>query len=499
MGKKFLLSAIAVGVIASVASAGDLNLTITGADNDVNFTKEWVLQNSLEGNTSKITIAPAFVYTPRNIPLGSEKNPVLNVRFSNVKDIKVDLGSNALMVCEINASDAPVQDTPILKYQSDNGINGFTFVSYSPDGNDVYMSNGKRYAVFVNTNGDLNCSLDDNASLLTNVADANTTLTLADNAKTVDMNVTLGTGDSQQIHDIATGEVGKLIDQICCQVTTKLSAKINSGANFMAFSPITNSTCSSSTDKTDTLEVTCKDYSTDYGVTSLNDIMNIKADKNLPLDDANIVADKDGSPVPLEYIKTGTNDVNVTFANDTISTSAPSTHTYNVTLAVTGNKQIPVTDFTVDFGLDLNKNGKIDMYKLQNADAGSWTYNGTTLEIPYVVSSANTQTAVRLVNNSDVKADVYWTCTDDNGVVVPLFQVNSVDQNSTSIPANGAAAWLAKDILATARAKNPDFAPNGKMTCDALITTPSNYEASGVTIMTINGARDRVIPTKVLQ
>ena len=33
------------------------------------------------------------------------------------------------------------------------------------------------------------------------------------------------------------------------------------------------------------------------------------------------------------------------------------------------------------------------------------------------------------------------------------------------------------------------------MKCNALITTPDNAQASGVTIMTINGARDRVIPT----
>ena len=496
MSKKFLFSAIAVSVIASAASAGDLNLSITNAQNDVNYSKEWVTQNTLAGNDSKITIAPAFVYTPRNIPLGSEKNPVLNVTFSNVKDISVDYGNNALMVCEINASGAPVQDTPILKYQSDNGINGFTFVSYSPNGEDVYMSNGKRYAVFVNTNGDLNCSTDDNASILTSVNDANVTLTLDGTPKNVDMNVTLGTGDSQAIHDKATGVIGKLIDQICCAVTTKLSAKINSGSNFMAFSPLNTTACgSSTTNKTDTLQVTCNDYSTNYGVTSLNDIVNIKADNTLPFDSANIVADEDGVAVPAEDIKVGDNDVNVTFENDNIQTNANTQHTYSITLAVTGNKQIPVTDFAIDFGLDLNKNGTADIYKLQNANAGQWTYNGSTVSIPYVVASGDTQTAIRLVNTSDVNADVYWTCTDDNGVTVSLLKVPSADKHSTTIEANGAAAWLAKDILAAAQAENPDFAPNGKMSCQALITTPNAGEANGVTIMTINGARDRVIPT----
>ena len=496
MSKRFLLSAIAVSVIASVASAGDLNLSITNAQNDVNYSQEWVTQNTLAGNTSKITIAPAFVYTPKNIPLGSEKNPVLNVTFSNVKDISVNQGNNKLIVCEVNASDAPVQDNPILKYQSDNGINGFTFVSYSPDGGDVYMSNGKRYAVFVNTNGDLNCSAADNASILTSASDANVTLTLDGTPKSVDMNVTLGTGDSQAIHDKAVGTVGKLINQICCEVTTKLDAKINSGSDFMAFSPATQSSCgSSNTDKTDDLTVTCNDYTTNYGVTTLNDIMNIKADHELPFDVANIVADKGGTAVDKEDIKVANNEVNVTFENDSINTNTFTQQTYNVTLAVTGDKQIPVTNFAVDFGLDLNKNGEVDIYKLKDANAGTWTYNGTTVTTPYIVSSGDTQTAIRLVNNSSVDANVYWTCTDDNGVTVSLLEVPSADQKSTTLKADGAAAWLAKDILAAAQAKNPDFAPNGKMTCSALITTPNAQQASGVTIMTINGARDRVIPT----
>ena len=491
MSKRFLLSAIAVGVIASVASAGDLNLSITGAQNDVNFTKEWVKQNSLNGDPSKITIAPAFVYTPKNIPLGSEKNPVLNVKFTNVKDIKVDSGSDKLMVCEINATDGAVQDYPVLQYKTDNGVDGFTFVSYSANGEDVYMSNGKRYAVFVGS--DLNCT---SGHMLKLVSDANTTLTLADNAETVNMQVTLGTGDSQEIHDTAEGKVGESIDQICCEVTTPLDAKINSGSGFMAFSAAQNSACgSTSTNKTDKLTVTCKDYSTDFGVTTLNDIMNIKADKNVPFDAAKIVADNDGVSVDTDNIKVGGNEVNVTFENDTIATNTVSNQTYNVTLAVTGDKQIPVTNYTVDFGLDLNKNGNVDMYKLQNADAGSWTYNGTTVRTPYIVASGDTQTAIRLVNNSSVNANVYWTCTDDNGVTVSLLEVPSADQKSESIKANGAAAWLAKDILAAAQVNNPDFAPNGKMKCSALITTPNNGEAAGVTIMTINGARDRVIPT----
>lgn len=399
------------------------------------------------------------------------------------------------MVCEINASGDPVQNIPVLQYKTDNGVNGFTFVSYSPDGNDVYMSNGKEYAVFVNTNGDLNCSADDNATILTNENNASTTLTLGKDAQNVAMTVTLGTGDSQQIHDTATATVGSLINQICCRVNSKLSAKINSGSDFMAFSAAGNNSCgSASTIKTDKLTVECKDYSTSYGVTTLNDIMNIKADKNVPFDAKNIIADNTGTAVSTDDIKVGSNDVNVTFKDDPISLTG-GLKTYNVTLAVTGDKQIPVTNYTVDFGLDLNKKGNVDMYKLQNASAGSWTYNGTTVTTPYIVSSANTQTAIRLVNNSPVDANVYWTCTDDNGVTVPLIQVKSADQKSDTIKAGGAAAWLAKDILAAAQAENPDFAPNGKMTCSALITTPNNGEASGVTIMTINGARDRVIPT----
>jgi len=494
MGKRFLLSAIAVSVIAGSAYAGDLNLTITNAQNDVNYTKEWTLQNSLAGNASKITIAPAFVYTPKNIPLGSEKNPVLNVKFTNVKDIKVDSGNNNLMVCEINASDDPVQDDPVLKYKADNGVDGFTFVSYSSNGQDVYMTNGKRYAVYVGA--DLNCTKT-TSHLLTLKNDANTTLTLKDkDVKSVGIEVSLGTGDSQDVHDTATGTVGKMIDQICCQVNTSLNAKINSGSDFMAFGVVGNNACgNNATPKTDDLTIQCKQYTTDYGIINFNDIMNIKADQSLPFDADNIAADKGGAAVAADDIKVGTNEVNVTYKDDVANINAANAINYTVTLAVTGDKKIPVTNFTVDFGLDLNKNGSVDMYKLQDASAGSWTYNGTTLTTPYVVANGDTQTAIRLVNNSNVDANVYWTCTDDNGVTVSLLEVKSADQKSVQLKAGGASAWLAKDVLAAAQAQNPDFAPNGKMKCSALITTPAGNQATGVTIMTINGARDRVIPT----
>jgi len=497
MGKRFLLSAIAVSVIAGSAYAGDLNLTIN-EKNDVNYTKEWTLQNSLKSKASEITIAPAFVYTPKNIPLGSEKNPVLNVKFTNVKDIKVDRGNKKLMVCEIDTSDKPVQEDPVLKYKADNGVDGFTFVSYSSNGEDVYMTNGKRYAVYVGA--ELNCKKD-TSHLLTLKNDANTTLTLKDkDVKSVGIEVSLGTGDSQDVHDTATGTVGKMIDQICCEVNTLLDAKINSGSDFMAFGVVGNNACgNNSTPKTDDLTIQCKQYSTNYGIRDFNDIMNIKADQSLPFDADNIAANKNKNKnktaVAADDIKVGTNEVNVTYKDDTADINAASTTKYTVTLAVTGDKKIPVTNFTVDFGLDLNKNGSVDMYKLQDASAGSWTYNGTTVTTPYVVANGNTQTAIRLVNNSNVDANVYWTCTDDNGVTVSLLEVKSADQKSVQLKAGGASAWLAKDVLAAAQAQNPDFAPNGKMKCSALITTPNQNQATGVTIMTINGARDRVIPT----
>jgi hypothetical protein len=114
--------------------------------------------------------------------------------------------------------------------------------------------------------------------------------------------------------------------------------------------------------------------------------------------------------------------------------------------------------------------------------------------MPYVVASGDTQTAIRLTNGQGVNANVYWTCIDDNGRSVSNIQVKAatMPNGEKYVPANGAAAWVASDILAAAQAQDPDFAPNGKMKCSPLVTATSGVD--GVVIMTINGARDRVIP-----
>jgi hypothetical protein len=309
------------------------------------------------------------------------------------------------------------------------------------------------------------------------------------------MNVSLGTGDSQAIHDTAIANIGKQVDQICCQVNTALNAQINSGSNFMAFGVSGNSCGNNGTPKTDTLQIQCTDYTTNYGVTSLNDILVLKGDSTgIPFDKNNMTASSTNVAASNTKIEVNDNKVKVTYKNDTIPTNTLTTQNYNLTLAVTGDKKIPVTNFTVDFGLDLNKNGNVDMYKLKAADAGSWTYNGTTLRSPYVAVNGDTQTVFRVNNTSNVDAEAYWTCTDDNGVTVSLLKVNPVHADSSIVPTNGAAAWVASDILAAAQAQNPDFAPNGKMRCSVLVTTPNPGQASGVEIMTINGGRDRVIP-----
>jgi hypothetical protein len=310
------------------------------------------------------------------------------------------------------------------------------------------------------------------------------------------MNVSLGTGDSQAIHDRAFANIGKQINQICCQVNTALNAQINSGSNFMAFGVSGSSCGNNGTPKTDTLQIQCRDYTTNYGVTSLNDILVVKGDSTgIPFDKNNITASSTNVAASSTKIEVNDNKVKVTYKNDTIPTNRRNyPQNYNLTLAVTGDKKIPVTNFTVDFGLDLNQNGNVDMYKLKAANAGDWKYNGTTLKSPYVAVNGDTQTIFRVNNFSNVDAETYWTCTDDNGVEVSLLKVNPVHADSSIVPTNGAAAWLAADILKAAQDQNPDFAPNGKMRCSILVTTPAANQASGVEIMTINGGRDRVIP-----
>ena len=502
MSKRFLLSAVAVSVIASVASAGVINssgLTVAGgSSDDVNVSSQWIQQNKLLNKASDVNVSSKSVYEPTKIKLGSMKNPVLNITYSNVKDIKTPNLSNTY-VCEVNSSGYPINAAAVLKFKANNGVNGFSYVAETAD---TYMTNGHYYRIFTDVN-ESNCSEESNGTAITssNIGDVlvNNAATLSLNAdENVNVTYKLGTGDSQEVQDTATASnIVQVGNQFIAKVVAPFSNTIDPSSGFIAFN--TTATSCATTYKTsdsatiDLISNTCGGLkNSNYMVSKLDAMYTLNS--NLPLNLAS------SNPVTL-VPQANTNTLKITNNNQTISfvrtvtdlnTATREDTNETIKLTLDGKAQIPTAQFTATLKLDLNQDGTPDLTVLDNANAGQWTYNGTTLTTPYVAANKDTQTIMRINNGSSLKANVYWTCTDDNGVTVSNIVTDSALAKQTFIKPNGADAWLMSDVLAAAQAKNPDFAPDGKMRCSALVTSTTGI--SGLEIMTINGARDRVIP-----
>ena len=500
MKKKWLFSAIAVSVIASAANAGIINPSVNGVPitttNEINVSSQWIQKNKLTGGLSDVNVSLNEVYEPTDIKLASMKNPVLSIKYSNTKNITTNLSNT--YVCEVNTSGYPLAKPALLQYNTNNGIDTITYIATNAN---VYLDNGHYYRIFKDVN-ESNCSeaadgTPINAANISNylVNTSGVQITMAD-AKPVNATFTLGTGDSQQVQDTAVeSNVVNVGNQFTAIVSPKFDNKIDPNSGFIAFNTTQNS-CQTTYATSDSVEIDllsneCQKLNPLYEVATADAIYAINSNMPLPL------ASKDG----VKFSVQPKND-KYTLSDDNSTLSF--TNTYNgldgvdvnksqtVTFTLDGIHQIPTASFTATLKIDLNQDGTPDVTLLDKADAGQWTYNGTTLTTPYVAVNGDTQTVIRINNGSNLKAQVYWTCTDDNGVTVQNIQAPSAIYKLDYIKPNGADAWLMSTVLKAAQAKNPDFAPDGKMRCKALVT--STKGVSGIEIMTINGARDRVIP-----
>ena len=494
MSKKFLLSAVAVSVIASVASAATTGKPgILTGNYDTNVSKEWVLQNKLNSSDSNVTLdTTSLKYTPQGIPAGSLDNPTLNIDFSGVKAIDLN-NTTSLGICEdVNAD----TNSSVLKFDHiDTANNKIVFKAIDSANT---MGNSKHYFI---------CDTDTNK---TSTA-YGFKLKLDPDTPTAGIKFVLYSGDSQEVNDISNELTAvKRVSQLCAKVSSPASAKIDPATGFVAFgqsSSTTTSGCTSTTttntQNTDNIIISYYDNKKDIGVANYEIsnyafLANVTASNELPLDTTNTDYTLSNSIGTKQDLVIDNNKVFKMAVKDLNFVANPANNdetNMTLTIAVDGKTPLSETTFSANIGFNLQNNTDSFTNGYSAVEnAGQWVFKGTKVEIPYVVASGDTQTAIRLTNGQGVNANVYWTCTDDNGVTVSNLKVPAatLPNDETYVPANGAAAWLTRDILKAAQAQNPDFAPNGKMKCSPLVTATSGV--NGVVIMTINGARDRVIP-----
>jgi len=483
MRSKFLLGVATFSLVASAAVAGELTVGSTGK-----ISIEALKKAKLNNTEIKVAIDGNMTYIPTGIPAGSLSNPTLNIVFS---EGAINSDTSGIDLCEVNSTGGL---TGILNFDHvDTANNGLVLKAIS---NDKTMGNSKKY-ILCNKNGTDYDSLENNASI-TKLALKGDDLT-----SPVGIEFKLYSGDSQALNDQASGTLYTKDYEVCLGVISKADALIDPATGFVAFGGSTATsgdfcdgvTSTTNLEKTDKIVLGIKDKKGDfkYPISDYNVTTEIIPSKAIPIDVTNT---QFGATAGGNASK---DDINSTYISGRVAVNGldlDATTDINATwtLAVNGTDKISDVTFKANMGVDLDADGTADIDQRADLDAGAWIYKGKTVKMPYVVSSADTQTAIRLTNGANVNADVYWSCIDDNGVEVSNILVNSADQGNSYVPANGAAAWLARDILAAAQAKNPDFAANGKMKCTPLVTSTNGVD--GVVIMTINGARDRVLPTE---
>jgi len=130
-------------------------------------------------------------------------------------------------------------------------------------------------------------------------------------------------------------------------------------------------------------------------------------------------------------------------------------------------------------------------------DVMTWTINGFQGNIPYLSSTADTTTYIKLNNNHTVDAIVSFDATDDAGTRITNLTVNKAGASTSGLTAGQAGLWSAADILTAARASGQTgaatFAADNKFRVTATVTAPT-AKVYGVAIQQISGGRDRMIP-----
>ncbi|NPA45432.1 MAG: hypothetical protein GXO49_07855 [Chlorobi bacterium] len=476
MKVKILSTVAALSLAASMSFAGTLTV------NDNNISVEALVASALTKEDVNFTIDGSVTYIPKDINAGSLSNPTLNIK---VIGGVIPADTDGINLCTLDDTNTSVR---VLTFDHVDTANNQLVLK--PDNADTTMGNSLKYFL-----------CDDNNASLTAENGLTVTLDPKDTTSPVQMQFNLYSGDTQKLNDTATGIVGVKRNQICMGVVTPLGASIDPATGFVAFNATNTTTsdlCNGTTTTTsnyittDTLVLGVRDTHDQFlaPIETYGVVANVTPDTAIPLKSVSVTDNLQGNSGILSASSTGiTSETNVT--DNTASVD------YNITMTLTvdGKSKINSTNFAVEMGVDVDNDKTIDVDDTKGLNGGNWAYKGTTVQIPYVVASGDTQTAIRLTNGQNVNADVYWNCTDDNGLTVPNFQVPAatLTDGGTYVPANGAAAWVAADILSAAQAIDPNFAPNGKMKCQPLVTSTSGV--TGVTIMTIDGARDRVIPS----
>lgn len=483
-----------------------------------------VSHNTAQTKASELSTSAAIAnidlgdYTPNDIALTTLSNPTFNYAVQN-GHLTLDLVGKFYYIVESTTTTAGIPDITnttdkvVGRYTAGSGTSTLAFGATGPQ-----VSNGGKYVIVQSTD-------DVAVDAGTTVADIDTVpltrqgisynqTTAATTDKVI---VNLGQGDSQSVSDVAIATILTASKQLCGTIVG-VSKSIDPLDDFKSFNLQGVACGANNQDTQDTVYaiVHASDYDIDAVSAATDDVtVTVTSDKPLPAGTTASIATVasstniggalrealGGTPAACTITTTATNStvscplVNVDGVNLLAATANGFTGSAAaVTFTVDGNHAIERTHFTASIAYDFSNAGATDYtgsnLLVADLDANTWNYNGAVVTIPSINSNADTNTQVKLNNNSDQNARVFWNLSDDAGNVASMIEVAAVSGN-TGLAAGASDTWLASTLKAAAAA-------NGigeKFRAEAVVTATEGVD--GVTVMMINGGRDRVIPTTI--
>ncbi|MGE4471619.1 MAG: hypothetical protein AB7D20_02385 [Sulfuricurvum sp.] len=484
-----------------------------------------VSHNTAQTKASELSTSAAIAnidlgdYTPNDIALTTLSNPTFNYAVQN-GHLTLDLVGKFYYIVESTTTTAGIPDITnatdkvVAKYTAGSGTSTLAFGATGPQ-----VSNGGKY-VIVQSEDDVTMDASTTVAAITatvpltrqGISYAQTTAATTD--KVV---VNLGQGDSQSVSDVAIATILTASKQLCGTIVG-VSKSIDPLDDFKSFNLQGVACGANNQDTQDTVYaiVHASDYDIDAVSAASDDVtVTVVSDKPLPAGTTASIATVasstniggalrealGGTPSACTITTTATNStVSCPLVNvDGVNLLAATAHGFTgsaaaVTFTVDGNHAIERTHFTASIAYDFNNAGATDYtgsnLLVADLDANTWNYNGAVVTIPSINANADTNTQVKLNNNSDQNARVFWNLSDDAGNVASMIEVAAVSGN-TGLAAGVSDTWLASTLKAAAAANGI----GDKFRAEAVVTATEGVD--GVTVMMINGGRDRVIPTTI--
>lgn len=487
------LSFVASALLSTTAFAG----TIKQTDGTTAYATTTKASELATGASFTMTADQLGMYIPSDIVLTTLSNPTFNYTMTN-GTMTLDTAHFTYYVVEIAdiALGLQATDKVVAAYTAGSGTKTVAFGATGPQ-----VSNGGHYVIVESDDTAAPVAVDA-TTLVSNL----TTPVLASNVdyqQTVagasdTLTVKLGQGDSQTISDIATAQLLNASKQLCASVTG-VQKNIDPLDEFKSFN-LAGAACGTGAQTTtDTIVVKFNADQKDINAVGLTDkaMITVYASPALPTGTVATVADSTSvdagdvctAAAGATSFKCTASSINLTDFN------ANEEETVTITLTVDGTHAISRTVFTADVEYDFANTGATDYLSstdnalLVSANANSWEYRGTTIATPSINANNDTNTQVKINNDSTDAARVFWTLTDDAGNTVEAIEVASSEGN-TGLAAGTSNTWLANALRTAAQAIKPTFGE--KFRGHAVVT--SETDISAVSVMMINGGRDRVIP-----